>query len=217
MRMTRLRLIVLLVLTFGLGTAVWLGVRQGQGVRLQGPLTAAIYRGDATTVRSLLAQGADPNSREDDGPPPTPWQTLRELLTPRRRPVHTTANPVLMLAVLRRNKDIVQALLNNGARVDTRDASGVSTPLMIACANGGTEIAPLLLGKGADPNGRNGFGLSVLIIAVVEGDPRVVQMLITHGADVNANTGNGLTPLRWAMENKKTADVRLLKQAGAHL
>ncbi len=52
----------------------------------------------------------------------------------------------------------VQALIDEGADVNERDAAG-RTALMIAASRGHTYVVQLLLEKGADPNARDNNGL----------------------------------------------------------
>ena len=71
-------LIVLILCVVGLAWHVYQDVRQE---RLDRALIAAIKRPKSAEVLSLLAQGADPNSREMGGQPLTFVQSLKDLLT----------------------------------------------------------------------------------------------------------------------------------------
>lgn len=84
------------------------------------------------------------------------------------------------------NPKTLQMLLKKGVMVDCRDADG-QTPLMKAVANGHTEIARALLDAKADPNARDGRGLSVLDYAL-KGDPEVLRLLIEAGVDLEADS-----------------------------
>ncbi|HET8676995.1 MAG TPA: ankyrin repeat domain-containing protein, partial [Blastocatellia bacterium] len=127
------------------------------------PLMQAVLYGDADSVRLLLEQGADPNTRNDAG---------------------ATA---LMWAV----DDLEKArlLVEHGADVNARSDDG-RTPLLIAAARfGNTEIVRLLLDRGADlaaksPDPR-GYA-TVLSEAARTGDDALLRMLISRGADVKS-------------------------------
>lgn len=54
------------------------------------------------------------------------------------------------------------------------------------------ELVELLLEHGADPNSRDGIGLTALYVASKRGVPSVViAMLLRHGADVYTKDPNG--------------------------
>ncbi len=57
-----------------------------------------------------------------------------------------------------------------------------SSLLMIACCNDSTELAKLLLDKGADPDAVNANGWTALMYASIVGNVRLVNMLLTHSA-----------------------------------
>jgi len=92
------------------------------GVR---PLHLAIANADVEDVRLLLAAGADPNSA--DG----------------------TSETCLMMAARTGREDIVDALLDRGAKVDLRDKSYSQTALMVAAREGHASIVQRLLARGA--------------------------------------------------------------------
>ena len=97
------------------------------------------------------------------------------------RDVYTRYNDVIT-AVVMRDRGAVAELLNDGKNPNARQKDGF-TALMIAAGNGDTEIAALLLAKGADPNPRAG-GRSALAIAKSHGSAgaATVQLLERGGA-----------------------------------
>lgn len=70
----------------------------------------------------------------------------------------------------------VQALLEEGANVNEKDASG-RTALMIAANRGHTYVVQLLLDSGADANIRDNHGFSALQSAESRGFHRIVSLL----------------------------------------
>ncbi|MEK6245065.1 MAG: ankyrin repeat domain-containing protein [Pseudomonadota bacterium] len=95
------------------------------------------------------------------------------------REIYTRYNDLVSATVLR-DSTAVKELLDDGKNPNIRQSDGL-TPLMIAASNGDTDIAAMLLAKGADPNLRAG-GRSALSIARARGGAGVVQLLERSGA-----------------------------------
>jgi ankyrin repeat protein len=204
------------------------------------PLIEAVKRGDTEEVRSLLAQGADPNTRE------TQVLYRRGLGREMVEIPETMAKTTLMLAASEGHKDIVELLLDSGAEVDAKAAYG-STALMQAVGREGhaeiakmlidrgadvnahgfepsltiaatgqrIDLVKLLLDSGADVNARDDEGYTALMEPADYGYKDVVEVLIAAGIDVNARSNEGFTALRYAKEKKRTQIVDLLVRAGA--
>lgn len=98
------------------------------------------------------------------------------------RDVYSTKYNDVVTATVMRDRGAVAELLGDGKNPNARQKDG-STALMIAAANGDTEIATLLLAKGADPNPRAGRS-SALSIAKSRGSAGagMVQLLERSGA-----------------------------------
>lgn len=126
--------------------------------------------------------------------------------------------------------DEVLAALKSGAQINApvgqlyseigaRDPS--QTALMYAIQNGRTEIVPLLLQHGADPNIFDRDGYTALHHAVERtysaADMRVVNLLFKHGADVNARRipGRRETALHRACDNMNIVLIKALLDKGA--
>ena len=86
-------------------------------------------------------------------------------------------------ATVMRDAAAVKELLDGGKPPNSRQSDGL-TPLMIAAANGDTEIAAMLLASGADPNLRAQGGKSALSISKARGavGADMVQLLQRNGA-----------------------------------
>jgi hypothetical protein len=117
------------------------------------PLFQAIERGGFTAIERYLAEGGNPNKRNQKG------QTL------------------LTAAVIYRWPQIVRLLLAHSADSDARDRQG-RTPLHHA-ARCSIDSVKLLLAAGADPKARDKKGKSVL----AGWSYRANQILRAHGAE----------------------------------
>ena len=131
-------------------------------------------------VRSLLAEEANVNSRDDAG----------------FRPLHC--------AVCGGHKEVAGFLLDRGADVKAEDTEGW-TPLMLSADN--VEMAAMLISGGADVNTKGKItGVSVLHLAVKRGNAELVKLLLSQGANVNGKASQlgwqGWTPLHIACENR---------------
>jgi hypothetical protein len=98
------------------------------------------------------------------------------------RELYTRYNDLISATVMR-DRAAVKELLDDRKHADVRQKDG-TTPLMIAVANGDTDIAGMLLARGADPNLRAAGGTSALSLARARGaaGAELVQLLQRSGA-----------------------------------
>jgi ankyrin repeat protein len=148
-------------------------------------LCDAAFVCDLIQVRELLAAGANPDARDDDGRTP------------------------LFSAVLGGSIGLVGLLLESGADVNARDNRGFS-PLHFAAEERLPEMARLLIAKGADVNAQDEDGSSVLSRAVfwARDQDDVVQILIAAGANPELANKAGETPRALAARLGSTAFTR---------
>jgi len=106
------------------------------------PLLRAIVRKEYVTVLVMLANGDNPN-------------------VPDGSPFLTT--PILLAADVG-NVEIIELLLNAGAKLIARDEMGL-TALTIAAIRGHTKAVDFLLRQGADPNAPTTAGATALMAA----------------------------------------------------
>jgi ankyrin repeat protein len=134
-------------------------------------LCKAAFVCDFVQVRELLAQGANPNVRDED----------------LRTPLHQ--------AVLGNSVGLVGLLIEAGAELDAKDSQGY-TPLHFAAQEFLPEIARILVGKGADVNARDEDGNSVLWRAIhsARGQDEIARDLLEHGARDDLANHEGVTP-----------------------
>jgi len=179
---------------------------------LNADLLIAARKGDAAKVRSLLANGASVNSKDED------------------------ADTALMIATLSaRDLDTVKVLLAKGADVNARNKEN-DTALIYAASNENAEITRALLDMGANINHQNDNGYSALTMASVN-ELRLpnAKLLLERGANLELKNENGETSLimaasgggvelvRALLEKRANADARdnigntvLMRAAGEH-
>ncbi len=113
---------------------------------------------------------------------------------------NNVAEQILFEAVRSDDVELADFALSKGARVDGRDARGL-TPLLIAALFDSPGALALLLERGADlAAAREQDGLSALHLAAYRGHHRLIRPLIAAGAPVAArNAVHGKTPLHLAV------------------
>ncbi|KAH0606548.1 uncharacterized protein H6S33_003382 [Morchella sextelata] len=160
------------------------------------PLIVAIRNNQKESVRLLLENGADAESKDLHG------------------------NEAMFHAI-QTSSDMVKLLLEKGASANTISAGGIfpklprGTPaLIVAIKNDQKESVRLLLEKGADVNWVDRDGNTALIYAVKK-SPDIVKLLLEKGASANTMTSAGIAALILAIQNDQSESVRLLLEKGA--
>ncbi len=123
----------------------------------------------------------------------------------------------LGLAAFFKRRDVVQALLDRGAKPSVPSRDQGFTPLHSAVATdaAGSErdIVRLLLEAGADPNRKSREGGTPLHTAAFTGDLEIAELLLAHGADPSATDPKGHTPLEVARDRKNVEVATALHHA----
>lgn len=150
-------------------------------------LHEATALGTAAEMQRCLGDGADPDAATAEG----------------LRPLHLAVHDV----------ERVRVLLDRGAAIDARTASG-HTPLMLACWFGGDDAAArLLLERGADPRIAAGDE-TALTMAVGASKRDLVRALLEAGLQDSLAGGLGAAALAVATANGDVATVDLLLASG---
>ncbi|WP_247893601.1 ankyrin repeat domain-containing protein [Azospirillum endophyticum] len=131
-------------------------------------LAEAAGRGDAATVRQLVAAGTNPNALGTEG------------MTP------------LLFAIASHSKPGAKALLEAGADPNLRARDGESALTMVASGTD-TDWLRLLLAFGGDANARNAIGEPILVNAGLRRNADAVRILLDAGADIEATDDSGST------------------------
>ena len=167
--------------------------QQSRSDRAGQRLIGAAKAGDRVTLRALLSEGTDANTRAVDGATALHW------------------------AVHRDDLDAVGLLIRAGANVEATNRYGVA-PLALASLNGAAPVIETLLDAGADPNATQPGGETALMTAARTGVVAAVRVLLGRGADPDAREASkGQTALMWAAAENNADVVRVLVAAGADI
>lgn len=178
---------------------------------------------DAKTVRALLAEKVDVNSRSSDGSTALLWsahwndlETANLLLAAGADA--NLANDFRMTplsqACTNANDAFVHALLKAGANPNTPIATG-ETPLMTCSKTGSADAVRMLIEYGADLNAKEPKeNQTALMWAAAERHPDVVKALIAAHADLNAHTKQGFMAIHFAARVGDLESVKAFLAAG---
>lgn len=100
---------------------------------------------------------------------------------------------MIIIFVVTGKADTVKLLIDNGAKVNTRNNQGF-TPLHRAAQQRSPDAAQVLIENGADVNAENIQRDTPLHWAAFYGSPAVAKLLIECGANINAKNNKGDTP-----------------------
>ncbi|TFK02016.1 interleukin-17 receptor A [Platysternon megacephalum] len=143
------------------------GCRNGTAAATASQLHDAIKKGSVKTVRQLLEEGADVNSKVEGG-----WT-----------PLHS--------AVQADQEEIVNLLLEQGADPRARKDNG-ATPFIIAGIVGNVNLLELFLSKGSEINEKDNNGFTAFMEAAWYGKEKALKFLYENFSDekeVDVNLG----------------------------
>jgi len=188
------------------------------------PLTFAVVKNDAASVRRLIQAGADPNYalpvKEKDGRKGKAANLEQNGNEDKDRDKANDTIKMLTLAGAYRSAEAAIALLDGGADPNVADRHG-KTALHVAAEEGQLELVKKLLSKGANVNARTEssppsdtifFTLAgeqtPLLIAAKYNHPEVMRALIAAGADTKVKAQDGSTLLLAAAGSGHVEAVR---------
>jgi ankyrin repeat protein len=172
------------------------------------PCFAAIETQTAMTPSMLLQQAIQEEKPEEVARLIENGVNLNEPFNDGLTALHT--------AVIHEQEDIVETLIEAGAKVNAMDASAHVTPLHLAALYGREKIAARLIAKGANVNAQMKFGLTPLLVAAQFGQVRMITLLLDKKAAVNHADQEGFTALHFAAKNGDPILVSLLLARGAN-
>lgn len=179
-------------------------------------------RDDIKELRSLLDQGADPNSYDEDGDHLLMYAAMyasadcMQLLIEKGSNVNAKNSldeTALMWAVHDLSK--MKLLIERGAEVNAKAKSGNTALLIAAVGLGKYEAVKLLLDKGADAFAVNNRKENALMRAALFSDTATTSLLLSKGIDINALSSDSTTALLNAALNVNTPVVIQLLAKGA--
>lgn len=150
-------------------------------------LRGAAEQNHTSDIAKLLARGADPDTPDESG------------------------NTLLMIAVRHKNAELVDLLVNAGAKLNLRNRHG-ETAIMLASYKGLGNIVHALYVNGAEINHK---GWNPLLYAASGGHARIIELLLEGGVPVNATSDNGTTPLMMAARGNHLEAAKVLLKNGA--
>jgi ankyrin repeat protein len=115
----------------------------------------------------------------------------------------------LVLACYRGNKEVAGFLIQNTKDVNSQSAMG--TPLMAVAVKGYTDLAQLLLKKGANPDETDEKGTTALMYAVQFRNIELVKVLLEYKANKSLQDKNGKTAFEFAVFSGNDEIINLLK------
>ncbi|KAK2589553.1 hypothetical protein QQS21_012766 [Conoideocrella luteorostrata] len=193
----------------------------------QTPLSCAAEKGHAGVVKFLVANGADPHTKDKDGRTPLSWavenkfkdviRILLALNTVNVNSMDIYGRTSLSYAAWTGDAISVQLLLENGARPELKDKKGWS-PLFWAAKNEHEAVFKLLLENGADIESRDSHDRTPLSYGAENGQETMVKLLLKSGADIESRDSQyHMTPLLLAIGRGHEAVVKLLLENGADI
>lgn len=199
------------------------------GGKLDAPLFCAIYKQDLASAELLLQAGANPNAAGAIDLPVRPnsanLANHSEHLTPLWLAIYTKQLPLVQLLLKYKadpddsqtdgksllfsalaDTNILEALLDAGAKVDARDNSErfyngrlANKTLLRDAAAEWPDAVEILLKHGADANARDGLQQTPLHYAtgISENSQnrKIIELLLAYKADPNVRSEGGQTPL----------------------
>ena len=195
--------------------------------KIETPLFRAVVKGDRDIVQLLLEYGADPNARPPGSESPlhiacsndkkyivkalieTGKVDLRELNAKGETPLYS--------AVLRRQKDCIDVLLDAGSDPNARPL-GQDSMLGVAVANDAKAAVKSIVKSG---RGRidelNSKGETPLYVAVQRRQKDCIETLLEAGANPNATPIGKDTMLHIAISHDSKGIAKMLLQHGANV
>ncbi len=191
-------------------------------------LHRAAARGEAAEIARLLAQGADPNTRDGNGRTPLHVAVFGSHADAARALVRGGAQPnaldaqrydIITIAAVKDDLKMVRLALALGTSPRNITSPYDGTALIAAAHLGHDGVVRELIKAGAPLNHVNNLGWTEVIEAVILGNGgrrhiATLRALVVAGANVNITDRQGVSPLAHARTRGYAAMVTILEKAG---
>ena len=192
-------------------------------------LFAAAASGDASAIKTMLAQGEKPDVRDAYRRTPLHVATYVGQHAVMRALVAGGADPnalerdrydIVTIAAVANDVPTLRLALELGASAKNVTSRYDGTALIAAAHLGHAEVVRTLIRAGAPLDHVNNLGWTALIESIVLGDggtrhSETLKALIDAGANVNLADRNGASPLALARARRYDAMAEQLVRAGA--
>ena len=182
----------------------------------------AVKNNDSKELKTLFDQGADPNSRDEDGDHLLMYAALYSSVECMQLLIEKGCNvnaknghdeTALMWAVPDLEK--MKLLIQRGADVNAKAKTGNTALLIASVGHGRYDAVKLLLDKGANASALNNKKENALIRAALFGDTATVSLLLSNGIQVDAFAADSSTALFNATLNANRPVIFQLLERGA--
>ncbi len=192
---------------------------KGAAIRQKGwtPLLYAAFGGQVDMAQMLLARGADPNERSDNGTTPLMLAAKSGSVELVNLLLKAGANPLLKNADGKTAADWGKESKNTDAAQVVSRLFAAQDQAVEAAKSGQVDKLRQALAAGVSPNATDGEGNALLLLAAREGFPAVAELLLQKGAKVDAGNAKGETPLLVASYRGHDDMVKVLLKYGASL
>ena len=169
-------------------------------------LADAVRADDGALIKTLVAQGGNPNAEGENGIPLLQWAVLTQNRTAFLTLLGAGADPTrgnkdgltaVHLAAMADTAWWLEKLLDRRFSADTPNTLTAATPLMAALLAERSDNVDRLLAAGADPNAKDRKGETALHLAASINETARVLQLLEAGADPSAKNAQGVTFQRY--------------------
>ncbi|KAK7793062.1 hypothetical protein R5R35_007421 [Gryllus longicercus] len=163
-----------------------------ESVILDRDLISATNCGNLRKIRSLIAAGANVNTRSLLG------------------------KSAVSIAALNGHLECMQELINSGADIRASDTEGYNA-VHLAASRGKDAILQCLLSRDVDVNIKTDGGETPLLLASKSGHKKCLLILLEHFAEIDPKDSDDRTPLHHAVINNNVDCAVVLLEWGADL